>query len=573
MLGERLVIYWHALLIGLSGRLRFPMQAVHLKECRRAVELSYHVFGGDLKRSIIADAAGQPRIKYTTHAAMDLMAWLDREQIHLPGSINRYGDTILNRELYFWLAAFLALDRPLDLKLRMPAGIRHLLQGMVTSSCVLRQFPGLASRYQRLCAAELTQRETALPKLGMQPSPVHQLEAAIRFSLGSERLPQDDWLREAVERAREGVLVPLPSHWREGFIPFLPVPLWGRPLGEMPGLRMRWLKRRMHRSADGRQKSMSRPAFEPGKQPHSKSAAAVQGKHLYKEWDCRQRAYRSDWSRVIESTPPETTAKYQTIETEDRLLAGQVRRQFEALRQVSGWKRNLETGQDVDVDAFVDAYADKRGIGFHDVGLYRSRMPRWRDLSVAVLLDVSRSTQAWVGDRRVIDIARRSLLVLAEAFTAVGDEFAIYGFSSDSRLRVRCYRIKAFDDRYSQQTRLRLTALMPADYTRMGAAVRHMGNKLQQRSCRQKILLILTDGRPHDPTDRYEGQYAVEDTRQALRELRVTGIHCFGLTIDQYGRDYLPHLFGAGHFAVFSRPQLLPQVLPRLYARITSLAA
>ncbi len=106
----------------------------------------------------------------------------------------------------------------------------------------------------------------------------------------------------------------------------------------------------------------------------------------------------------------------------------------------------------------------------------------------------------------------------------------------------------------------------------MGAAIRHVGAGLQQRSNRQKLLLLLTDGRPHDPTDGYEGKYAVEDTRRALQELRVRGIHCYGLAIDQRGRDYLPDIFGPGRYAVLSRPESLPQLLPRLYAQITALA-
>jgi nitric oxide reductase NorD protein len=106
----------------------------------------------------------------------------------------------------------------------------------------------------------------------------------------------------------------------------------------------------------------------------------------------------------------------------------------------------------------------------------------------------------------------------------------------------------------------------------MGAAIRHVGARLEERSPAQRLLLVLTDGRPHDPADGYEGRYGLEDTRRALLELRSRGVHCFGLTIDQRGCEYLPHLFGAGHYAVFADPRSLPQVLPRLYARITARA-
>lgn len=174
----------------------------------------------------------------------------------------------------------------------------------------------------------------------------------------------------------------------------------------------------------------------------------------------------------------------------------------------------------------------------------------------------------WVGEHQVIDTARAAMRTLAEALTAVGDDFGLFGFASESRLRVRCYRIKDFSESYGDLARSRLSALRPAYYTRMGAAIRHVGARLERRGSSQKLLLFLTDGRPNDPIDGYEGRYALEDTRRALWELRARGLHCFGLTIDRRGHEYLPYLFGPGRYAVISRPHLLPQVLPALYARI-----
>ena len=162
--------------------------------------------------------------------------------------------------------------------------------------------------------------------------------------------------------------------------------------------------------------------------------------------------------------------------------------------------------------------------------------------------------------------------VLAEALVAAGDEFALYGFASDSRLRVRCERLKGFAERYDEHARGRIRALGPGDYTRMGAAIRHVGARLHERARTWKLMLVVTDGRPHDPTDRYEGRYALEDTRRAVQEVRARGMHCYGLTIDRRGRSWLPQLFGPGYYAVFSRLDALPAVLPRMYARITGLA-
>ncbi|MEW8431861.1 MAG: nitric oxide reductase, partial [gamma proteobacterium symbiont of Ctena orbiculata] len=75
-------------------------------------------------------------------------------------------------------------------------------------------------------------------------------------------------------------------------------------------------------------------------------------------------------------------------------------------------------------------------------------------------------------------------------------------------------------------------------------------------------------GKPND-LDKYEGRYGVEDTRQAIREARGSGIQPFCVTIDEKGNDYLPYLFGSGGYVVIHKPQELPRKLPLLYARLT----
>ena len=561
---------WCDVLTGLAGRLRHPGAAVRLDGCDRALSLHYHGLGGDLNRGVTADSGPGGALTGGTHRGNDLLAWLDRERMHLPERIDRFPTQSLNRELYFWLAAFFAFDRALDGEDRLPGGLRHLFRGLATSTRVLEKFPSLAPRYRRLCAAELAERCDAMPALGNSSAqPGHQLEAAIRYALGSATPPDDPWLAASLDEAHLGAGPPPPPYWRRLPIPFLPVFLWGCPRTEIPGLRLRWLKRRRRRRARGASRSLVRPRFEPGRQGEPPAGAPSRAEHLYREWDCRAGAYRPQWCRVTEQVPksaggadsgPDVTA-----------LADRVRRQFEILREVRGWTRGLENADEVDLDAFVESVADRRSHGVRSSRLYRRRENRERDLAVAVALDMSRSTAAWIGEHRVIEIARQSMTVLAEALSAAGDEFALYGFASDSRLRVRCHRLKGFDERYEGRTRRRLSAVEPGDYTRIGAAIRHVGGRLRERANARKLMLVITDGRPHDPTDGYEGRYALEDTRRALRELRVNGVHCVGLTIDRRGQSWLPHLFGPGHYSVFSRPDALPAVLPRLYARITGL--
>ena len=562
---------WYRLLTGLAGRLRHPRAAVRLDVCRRAVSLHYHALGGDRWRDVSPDAGSHRRLTGATHRGNDLLAWVDRDQMHLPRRINRYPSRALNRDLYFWLAAYFALDRGVDGEDALPPGLRHLFRGVATSARVLERFPPLASRYARLCAAELEQRRDALPALGDSPAqPVHQLEAGIRYALGGGNPPSDAWLRTSIEDACNGGEPVAPPHWCRAPLPFLPVFVWGSSRPEDPGLHLRRLKRKVRRRSRGVQRSLATARFEPERHPEPAVGVAPHGEHLYPEWDYRRRAYRLDWCRVTETVPrPETDP---SPDPDVDALVRRVRRQFESLRHVRRWTRGEENGDELDLDAFVDSVADRRSRGVSGTRLYRRRARRSRDLSVAVLLDTSRSTAAWVGEHRVIEVAQRSMAVLAEALSAAGDEFALYGFASDSRLRVRCRRLKGFAERYGPCARGRLRGLGPGDYTRMGAAIRHVGGRLHERACIRKLMLVVTDGRPHDPTDRYEGRYALEDTRRAVQEIRARGMHCYGLTIDRRGRTWLPNLFGPGHYAVFSRLDALPAVLPRMYARITGLA-
>ena len=563
-------VLWYRLLTGLAGRLRHPRATVRLRACERALSLHHHGLGGDPGRGVVADAGSRRALGGGTHRGNDLLAWLDRDQMHLPERIDRFPSRALNRELYFWLAAFFALDRTLDGEDLLPAGLRHLFRGLSTSARVLERYPALAPRYERLCMEELSQRRDALPALGSAAAqPAHQIEAGIRYALGAPSPPDDPWLAASIEEARLGACPAPPPRWGGLPVPFLPVFLWGCPRTDAPGLRLHWLKRRTRRRARGSSRSLARPRFDPGTGTVPPDGVASPGEHLYPEWDYRRRAYRADWCRVSEQAPQAVGPL--DFGPDVAALARRVRRQFETLREVRWWTRGLESGDELDLDAFVDSVSDRRSRGWRSPRLYRRRERRVRDLAVAIALDMSRSTAAWVGEHRVIEVARLSMAVLAEALSAAGDAFALYGFASDSRLRVRCHRLKGFDERYEDRTRRRLRALEPGDYTRMGAAVRHVGARLRECAEAQKLMLVVTDGRPHDPTDRYEGRYALEDTRRALQELRVRGVHCVGLTIDRRGQSWLPYLFGPGRYAVFSRPDALPPVLPRLYARITGL--
>ncbi|MBV1873328.1 MAG: VWA domain-containing protein, partial [Gammaproteobacteria bacterium] len=152
--------------------------------------------------------------------------------------------------------------------------------------------------------------------------------------------------------------------------------------------------------------------------------------------------------------------------------------------------------------------------------------------------------------------------------STTGDRFALHGFSSRNRNHVRFYNIKEFDEDHSDSVRGFIEAVKPGYYTRMGTAIRYASLLLEEEASSQKLLLILTDGKPND-LDKYEGRYGIEDTRQAILEAEQKGLRPFCITIDEKAEDYLPYLFGKNSFILVRNARELPAKLTQLYLQLT----
>ena len=59
---------------------------------------------------------------------------------------------------------------------------------------------------------------------------------------------------------------------------------------------------------------------------------------------------------------------------------------------------------------------------------------------------LSGSTSRQIDGRRVIDVEKEALVLLCEALEAIGDQYAIYGYSSRGRRHVDFVVLKDFDD-------------------------------------------------------------------------------------------------------------------------------
>ena len=278
-----------------------------------------------------------------------------------------------------------------------------------------------------------------------------------------------------------------------------------------------------------------------------------------------------NWCRVVEREAVEGSSEF----VEETLAAQRgpvrlLRRYFESLRP-PGLRRvpGQLDGEDLDIDAVIGRVADLQAGIEPSERIYVRREKREREVAAAFLVDLSGSTSRQVEQgRRIIDIEKQGLVLLCEALTAIGDQFAVYGYSGQGRHQVDFVVVKGFDELVTGHAGAKLGGIVPLQQNRDGAAIRHATSKLLARQAKTRLLVVISDGRPLD--DGYKDEYSLEDTRMALREARASGIEPVCITIDKQADPYLRRMYGDVRYVVIDRVEGLPEKLPRIYHRLTA---
>lgn len=598
--------------ISRAARQDYPAALVRLEDIHKTAGVMFRALGGD--RGLRIETAHATRSTARRNWLQRLagsgrrveLAWRDEHLLRLPAAIAVFPQAELNRDLYLWLAALAAqANQPTH---------HWFTDNQWYTVQVLQHYPGMLPRYQRLVAAQLALRPDAnrlpadaaqqeraivralqtpgqvtdLPDARQPPAPVwlwlHPSPPTMSPS-ATEDLPENDQEAASGEsrtaddaRRRQAERVSLPKD-KHGLVIYRFESLFS------------WTEfAKVDRSTDEEDDldaanqvlddldhiSIARDERHAAKRLRfdlDLPAAAYDDIPLGKgivlpEWDYRARQLKTAQCCVQPMLAADTTPS--ALPAHLRRPAQRLRAQFESLRMAPTWLRAQPDGTEIDLDAYLSHVSQSlRGDTSRVAGLYRDRRQGERDIATLVLADLSLSTDSWVNNEmRVIDVIRDALHLFAEALSVCGDRFALYGFSSRYRQHVRINWLKGFNETYNAVTRGRLASIKPGYYTRMGAAIRYATQTLERQPANQRLLLLLTDGKPND-LDHYEGRYGAEDTRQAIREARQKGIKPFCVTIDAKAASYLPHLFGGNGFVVIRHAVELPQRLPALYAQLT----
>jgi nitric oxide reductase activation protein len=318
--------------------------------------------------------------------------------------------------------------------------------------------------------------------------------------------------------------------------------------------------------------------------------------YIYPEWDHVAQGYRRSWCRVRETrldASPSARFFDETLRAYASLVPG-VRRELERVAY-EGLKRvhRLPHGEEIDLDAAIEHRVDLRAGLAPDGNVYVARRPQARDVTLALLVDVSSSTAERAKDvppgpmaaalakvhgrayRTILDVEKEALVLLMAALERLGDTYGIYCFSGTGREDVKFQVLKDLDERLSDTVVTRIEKMRAVHTTRMGPAIRHGIRKLRAHESKTKLLLLLSDGRPFDLDygqeygDGAEVAYAQHDTREALLEARRHGIAPFVLTIDAHGNDYLREMCDGIGYEVLNDVAELPLALVNLYRGLT----
>jgi nitric oxide reductase NorD protein len=289
--------------------------------------------------------------------------------------------------------------------------------------------------------------------------------------------------------------------------------------------------------------------------------------HSYDEWDYKKSSYKENFCKVYPKTQLKTDSDYyrKTIVKNASTLMG-LRKMLTNVNNKMQQQKRQTQGEEFDIDALTDLYVDVHSKRTPSDKIYISNRKQEKDLSILMLLDISLSSDGYASGNRVIDVEKEVSILFGEILHEFNIDFSIDSFYSKTRNYSTYLTVKDFDENWDK-AKQKIGAIEPSGYTRIGAALRHAGARLDKRSTKNKWVILISDGKPND-YDKYEGKYGISDVKQALRELNTKNINSYALAIEAEAKYYLPQMFGQNHYQILTTPVELLQSLVKLYEKI-----
>ena len=563
-------------------------QRVYFTDISKSLHLFYRLMGGEKgkdlqitdKRYIQTNRTFLEKISFLGQEFY--LTWQDEESLYLPASFAYFPTKEKNEMLYYWLVAMATQVKEIK-----GNGFK---QNQLSTNYLTSRYSGF-NRFYEYATTYLMQRYKQLSfvksldenLINNYPNPLWIYASPITLykANNSEDEPQEPTREESKDKTDELQMKKQTQqiddkHETDGFLAFLPESLMS--IFEQVNVDRceddSFDEDALYHAEDldeitigQKQANLSaRIKMDLELLPNTTVIYPLGKGHYIDEWDYLKSDYLVKYVRIL----PQIMTNVVPIELPLRLkkTVRKIQNELDLLQLNRIKNDRLPYGDEINMESWIE-YCSHQNKSMHHQNFYTTFEKKTRDMSTLILADISLSTEGGITQEvRIIDVIKDSLMVFSEALEKLQDKFAIYTFSSLQNKKVYFNIIKNFKEPYSNLIRGRVEAIKPQYYTRMGSAIRESTKILDKQQSSNKLLLIISDGKPNDE-DRYDGRYGIEDTKKALEEAKRKGITPFCITIDMDAKEYLGYLFGRNGYAVVRDGQKLPKVLTDVYINLT----
>ncbi|MDD2789847.1 MAG: VWA domain-containing protein [Sulfurimonas sp.] len=586
---EKVGKFWDKYVTKKASRL-YEAEKVLFEERARSLKIFYHLLGGDKAKELhITDkrflkTSRTLLEKFSGKGKSFFLAWQDEKALYFPASLSYFDDKNLNEMHYYWLCAMLA-----HVNIKSNASIN---ENKKAANFLIEKYSGfkdfhtnaeafLLERYPELSTIkplneDLLDDNSYPNPLWIYPS--HSSNTMLLDFDDEEEMGREDGKKDKTEELKMKKKAEQINDDKEtdGLLLFLPESLMS--LMEQVNVDRQendsFDEDALYNAEDldeitlGKKDAnlASRIKMDLDISANSAEDYPLGKGHFRDEWDYKKESYLKNYVCI----KPQISIYVEAIELPKRLekMMKKIHSELDLMELDRIKIDNLPYGDELNLDTWID-YKGHKNHSNHPQRFFQSYKKKTRDMATLILADISLSTEAGITqDIRVIDMIKDSLMVFAESLQRLQDRFSIYAFSSIRNKKVNFHIIKNFKEKYSDRVRGRIDLIKPGYYTRLGAAIRESAKILEKQQSANKLLLILSDGKPND-VDRYDGRYGIEDTKKAIEEVKQKGITPFCITIDVEAKEYLPYLFGRNSYAVIRDAKKLPKVVTEIYMNLT----
>lgn len=273
-------------------------------------------------------------------------------------------------------------------------------------------------------------------------------------------------------------------------------------------------------------------------------------KYIYNEWNYKKNQYNNNWCNVFQIEQNDNNIQQKEIEHIHKIIKDKdkeikaFKEKLKKIINIKTWKPRQKSGQEIDYDSIIDEYKDIK-YNLHEK-IYKYKKKTISNIAIIILIDSSISTDSYSKNKKIIEIIKEILILISYGINKITKNFLIASFYSNTRHDCRFNIIKNVNEKLENKIK-NIAKINPTGYTRIGPAIRHSINILKKLKEKNKIILLISDGKPTD-YDEYEGMYGISDIRKAIYEANKENISIKSIIADHIPKAYLPIMLGLNNY-------------------------